>query len=102
MLGLAPQTRRLRDKLSLSLAVERMPGGAAELQLSAVSEGTADDLSGTEVVNYTYHANNLLTGIATDQRLMASYTYDVHGRRISKTVNGSTTLCAVVGCKQKV
>ena len=67
------------------------PGGAAELQLSAVSEGMADDLSGAEVVNYTYHANNLLTGIATDQGQVTSYAYDVHGRRISKTVNGSTT-----------
>ena len=67
------------------------PGGAAELQLSAVSEGMADDLSGAEVVNYMYNANNLLTGIATDQGLMASYAYDVQGRRISKTVNGSTT-----------
>ena len=69
-------------------------GGAEELELSVFDQGSQTADTGIESANtvlYSYNLRNQLTGISADNGLNAGYAYDVTGRRVGKTVNGSRT-----------
>ncbi len=49
------------------------------------------DLTSDGTYTYTWDARNHLTGIAKGRSAVASFVYDAFGRRMSKTINGTTT-----------
>ena len=49
------------------------------------------DLTSDGTYTYTWDARNHLTGIAKGRTAVASFVYDAFGRRMSKTINGTTT-----------
>ena len=67
--------------------------GSETEEISAeVMESTADgSIEDAMALYYTYNGYGELTEVETDSGLSAVYTYDITGRRQSKTVNGETT-----------
>ena len=67
-------------------------GASAELELSVIGSGAAENTDGAMSVSYSYDGLNRLKTVQTETGLNVSYAYDVQGRRIKKTVNGEVTL----------
>ena len=63
-----------------------------EISLNISGSGiTGSNIADAMAVYYTYNDRGQMTNMQTDNGVNASYTYDVTGRRSSKSVNGKVT-----------
>ena len=72
-------------------AVNEVTGIVVSNQSSVVSSDDNGNLTNDGNLTYQYDEGNRLQQVASSQQPVASYAYDALGRRISKTVNGTTT-----------
>ena len=66
-------------------------GAGAEKLTLGEADGESSSLAGAELTVYSYDTRDRLTGVQSDNGMIASYSYGADNMRRSKTVNGETT-----------